>query len=41
MKQALDLLRNAPPYLVFLVALVGAVSFGLMKLAAVLQTLQG
>lgn len=41
MKQAIHTLRNAPGYLIFICAFAGAVAFGLLKLHAILQTLQG
>lgn len=41
MKYATDLLRNAPGYLIFICAFAGAVAFGLFKLYAILQSIQG
>lgn len=39
MKHAVELLRNAPPYLTFLVAFAGAVAWGLVRLLGMLQAM--
>lgn len=41
MKQAIHLLRNAPPTLVFLVCLGGTMLFGFLKLFAWMQAVRG
>lgn len=41
MEQAIQLLRKAPPTLVFLVCFAGTVAFGLLKLFAWMQAVRG